>query len=103
VFIRRHSTVRPHLEWRIRLFSGAAVLALVGMFAEVRGLVWAAIALLLIAFLLRFAPSPANAVAGDPAGPDESPGHPGSGGSPPPADSDPGDAESDGSAPDPEA
>jgi hypothetical protein len=45
-----------YLEWKVRLFSVAAVFALAGIYTENRWLTGTAIALLLAGFLLRFLP-----------------------------------------------
>jgi membrane protein implicated in regulation of membrane protease activity len=42
------------LQWKVRLFAVAAVLLLIGMAREINLLVGAAIAILAIAFVLRF-------------------------------------------------
>lgn len=47
-----------HLTWRVRLFGGGAILALVGIYFNARWLIWAAMAVLVVGFLLRFAPTP---------------------------------------------
>jgi hypothetical protein len=44
----------PHLEWRVRLFAGAAVLGLAGIYFDDRRLTGAAILLLLGGLALRF-------------------------------------------------
>ncbi len=44
----------PNLEWRVRLFGAGAILGVVGMWADQGWLVNVAIAVLLLAFLLRF-------------------------------------------------
>lgn len=51
------SSGRPvrHLEWRIRLMGAGALLALIGMYYQARWLIWIAIAVLIVGFLLRFA------------------------------------------------
>jgi hypothetical protein len=45
-----------YLEWKVRLFSVAAVFALVGIYMDNRWLTGTAIALLLAGFALRFLP-----------------------------------------------
>ncbi len=42
------------LEWKVRLFAVAAVMLLIGMAREIDALVIAAVALLAVAFALRF-------------------------------------------------
>jgi membrane protein implicated in regulation of membrane protease activity len=51
---RRAGGTGRFLEWKIRLFAVAAVLLLVGMAREIDLLVLLAIALLAVAFALRF-------------------------------------------------
>jgi hypothetical protein len=53
------------LEWKIRLFTVAAVLAMVGIFLEERWMTGTAIVLLLGGMLLRFLPGGAPSVAED--------------------------------------
>lgn len=53
------------LEWKIRLFFVAAVLLLVGIAREIDLLVLLAIALLAVAFVLRFFERPAPADEAD--------------------------------------
>jgi hypothetical protein len=45
-----------HLEWRIRIFGGGAILALVGLYFEAGWMIWVAIGVLVAGFLLRFLP-----------------------------------------------
>lgn len=57
MFARHPSTPRSgagHLEWRIRLFGAGAIIGMVGIFADVRWMIWIAIAVLVAGFLLRF-------------------------------------------------
>jgi len=54
-----------YLEWKIRLFFVAAVLLLVGIAREIDLLVLLAIALLAVAFVLRFFERPAPADEAD--------------------------------------
>jgi len=49
-----------YLEWKVRLFSVAAVFALAGIYTENRWLTGVAIALLLAGFVLRFLPDDAK-------------------------------------------
>lgn len=61
-----HGSRRPvhRLEWRIRLMGVGAILAVVGMYFEARWMIWIAIAVLVLGFLLRFLP-------GEEQGPDD--------------------------------
>lgn len=43
-----------YLEWRIRLFGSGALLAVMGMYFDVRWMIWIAIAVLMAGFALRF-------------------------------------------------
>lgn len=43
-----------HLEWRVRLFALGAGLGLGGIFLEEPWMIWAAIVVLFLGFLLRF-------------------------------------------------
>jgi len=56
MFLDRKKRADRYLEWKVRLFSVAAVFALVGIYTESRWLTGVAIALLLGGFLLRFLP-----------------------------------------------
>ncbi|MEJ2538746.1 MAG: hypothetical protein P8188_01975 [Gemmatimonadota bacterium] len=51
---RNDSGPGPHLEWRVRLLGGGAILALAGIWADLPWLINGAIAMLLIGFALRF-------------------------------------------------
>jgi hypothetical protein len=51
---RRVPEAAPHLAWRVRLFSGAAILVVIGMYADLNWLIWGAVGLLAVAFALRF-------------------------------------------------
>jgi hypothetical protein len=53
----RTRTPGRHLEWRLRLFTIGALLGLGGMVMRERLLVWIAMAVLIVAFGLRFLPS----------------------------------------------
>lgn len=55
-FLDRSKRSDPHLEWKVRLFAIAAVLAVCGIYFEERWMTGAAIALLASAMLLRFLP-----------------------------------------------
>ena len=57
MFNRSGDGDKPHLGWRVRFFSAAAVLAMVGMAMSVEWLVWVAVLLLVLAFFLRFLPT----------------------------------------------
>ncbi len=56
MFIRRGDATKPHLDWRVRLFVGGALLALVGMALGFPWLVWIAVGLLLAGFVVRLLP-----------------------------------------------
>lgn len=56
MFVDRRRRDDPFLEWKVRLFSVAAVLVLVGLYLDNRWLTGLAIALLAVAMLLRFLP-----------------------------------------------
>lgn len=56
VFLDRSRRSDRHLEWKVRLFSVAAVLALVGMYFDERWMTLSALAVLLVGVLLRFGP-----------------------------------------------
>jgi hypothetical protein len=57
VFLDHGSRPRVHrLEWRIRLMGVGAILAVIGMYFEARWMIWIAIAVLVLGFLLRFLP-----------------------------------------------
>jgi hypothetical protein len=53
---RGRGPASPHLEWRIRIFGVGAILAVAGMIAEMRWMVWIALAVLLVGVLLRLLP-----------------------------------------------
>ncbi|TVP77349.1 MAG: hypothetical protein EA352_03795 [Gemmatimonadales bacterium] len=46
----------PWLEWKVRLFSAGAVLAVAGIVMEIDWVVWLAVVVLAAAFLVRFLP-----------------------------------------------
>lgn len=54
MFASRSRRVDPHLEWKVRLFTVAAVMALAGMYFQERWMTGAAIVLLVGAIGLRF-------------------------------------------------
>lgn len=55
VFLDRSSDrSTQYLGWRMRLFAAGAAIGLVGIFTEIRWLIWVAIAVLVAGFLLRF-------------------------------------------------
>lgn len=56
MFVDRGRRDDRFLEWKVRLFSVAAVLALAGLYLEERWMTGTAIAVLAIAMLLRFLP-----------------------------------------------
>ena len=58
---RSNAVRRGHLAWRVRLFSGAALLAMIGIARGMSWLIWVALGLLLLGFFLRFAPEPGGA------------------------------------------
>ena len=45
-----------HLRWRVRLFGAGAVVGLVGIYLDASWVVWAAVAILVLGFGLRFLP-----------------------------------------------
>lgn len=47
-----------HLTWRVRLFGAGAILGVLGIYFDARWLIWAAIAVLVVGFFLRFIPAP---------------------------------------------
>lgn len=58
VFRPDRSPDRPvrHLEWRLRLFGVAAILALVGMYFGESWVIWVAMGVLVAGLLVRFLP-----------------------------------------------
>lgn len=64
VFVDRRRRDDRLLEWKIRLFSVAAVLALVGLYLDDRWVTGAAIVVLAAAMLLRFLPGGGPAAMG---------------------------------------
>ena len=57
VFLDRSKRADSHLEWKVRLFSVAAVVGLCGIYFDDRWLTGGAIVLLAGAILLRLLPS----------------------------------------------
>ena len=57
VFVDRSSrTPDRFLIWKVRLFAIGATLGLAGMFMDQRAMIWGAIGVLVVGFLLRFLP-----------------------------------------------
>jgi len=56
VFLDRSRRAGPWLEWKVRLFAVAAVLALVGIYLDQQWMTGAAIVVLIGAMVLRFLP-----------------------------------------------
>ncbi|MGD2044715.1 MAG: hypothetical protein PVJ80_05260 [Gemmatimonadota bacterium] len=56
MLLDRDRKAGQYLEWKVRIFSVAAVLALVGIYLESGWMTIAAIGLLLVGLLLRFLP-----------------------------------------------
>lgn len=56
MLLDRRRRAGKYLEWKVRLFSAAAVAALAGIFLEWLWLTWIAVALLVAAFALRLLP-----------------------------------------------
>lgn len=54
-----------YLEWKVRLFSVAAVLALVGIYLESGWMTGAAMGILLVGLMLRFLPDGADGTPTD--------------------------------------
>jgi len=61
VFVSRRRRHDPLLEWKVRLFSVAAVLVVLGLYFGERWMTGAAIVILLGAMLLRFLPHAGDA------------------------------------------
>lgn len=57
MFLDRDRRAGRYLEWKVRLFSVAAVLAVVGMYLESRWMTGAAMLILLAGLMLRFLPA----------------------------------------------
>jgi len=51
---RRSDRPQRHLEWRIRLLGVGAIFGVLGIYFDEGWLIWAALAVLLGGFLLRF-------------------------------------------------
>lgn len=64
MFADRSGKSDRHLEWKVRIFSVAAVLVLVGIYLEERWMTAVAIVVLAGAMLLRFVPGDAPAPEG---------------------------------------
>ncbi|MDX1647796.1 MAG: hypothetical protein R3304_11685 [Longimicrobiales bacterium] len=64
MFVERRRREDPFLEWKVRLFSVAAVLVLVGLYLDERRITGAAILVLAVALLLRFLPGGSAAGVG---------------------------------------
>ncbi|MDH3205012.1 MAG: hypothetical protein OEO79_00290 [Gemmatimonadota bacterium] len=60
MLLDRERTAGKYLEWKVRLFSVAAVVALAGIYTERRWVTGAAILILVSALSLRFLPSHAE-------------------------------------------
>ena len=69
VFLDRRRRAGPYLEWKIRIFAVAAVVALAGIYLNERWLTGAAIVLLLSGLSLRLLPTDES----DPDGDDDDP------------------------------
>jgi hypothetical protein len=71
MFVGRRRGSQAHLEWRIRIFGVGAILGIAGMIAEMRWMIWIALGVLMVGFLLRFLPG-SDETGGDDAGSDDS-------------------------------
>ena len=71
MFVSRRRGPGSHLEWRIRIFGVGAILGIAGMIAEMRWMIWIALGVLMVGFLLRFLPG-GDETGGDDAGKDDS-------------------------------
>jgi len=60
VLLDRGRKAGRYLEWKVRIFSVAAVLALVGIYMESGWMTGAAIGMLVVGMLLRFLPADAE-------------------------------------------
>ena len=56
MFFDRSRRAGRYLEWKVRLFTLGAVLAVVGMALDQSWMTWAAIGVLIVGMLLRFLP-----------------------------------------------
>ena len=56
MFLDRSRKAGRYLEWKVRLFTLGAVLAVVGMAVNQRWMTWVAIVFLLAGLVLRFLP-----------------------------------------------
>jgi hypothetical protein len=57
VFLDRKRRAGPYLEWKVRIFAVAAVVALAGIYLEERWLTGTAIVILVAGLSLRFLPA----------------------------------------------
>lgn len=72
VFVNRSKRADRHLEWKVRIFTVAAVLGLCGIYFDDRWMTGGAIVLLAGAILLRFLPGEGRADAGGLEDPEDS-------------------------------
>lgn len=68
MFLDRSRRAGRYLEWKVRLFTLGAVLAVVGMALNQSWMTWAAIGVLVVGMLLRFLP---DGTLGEPQGESE--------------------------------
>lgn len=61
----RTRTAGPWLEWKVRLFTVGAVLALGGMYLDESWVVGAAMVVLVMGMLVRFLPAPGSDAEGE--------------------------------------
>ncbi len=65
-FLHRGRARSTHLlEWKVGFFAVASVLALAGMALALRWMVWLAMGVLLVAFVMRWIPPSGRAAGGD--------------------------------------
>jgi len=64
MFARRGDREKPNLDWRVRLFVAAALLAMIGMGMGIPWVVWISVSFLILGLVLRFLP-PVGAEEGD--------------------------------------
>lgn len=74
MFVDRRRRHDPLLEWKVRLFSVAAVLVVLGLYFGERWMTGSAIVVLLAAMLLRFLPHARDAAHEDSDEDDDIPG-----------------------------